>query len=605
MTDRQPTGDTGAAAGAAELDGATVEVIRNYVVSVAEQMRRTLVRSAFNPVIYDVLDFGISLYTADLELMAEAAGITHFLGANDYAIVKGTDYVGPERMAPGDVYLLNYPYWSGAHSYDAMLFAPVFHPDVTGPAAYLAVRAHWMDLGAKDAGYVLDSTDMHQEGLIFPGTRVVAGGEPVRDVLELIRFNSRLPDLTLGDFNAQLAALRTGEARLAEVWDKFGYGTVVHAVRRVIEHGEAQARRAVAALPDGSWTADDWIDDDYVTDDLIPIRVTVTVDGDRMVADFRGSSPAVAGPVNLPIGSTLGIAKAIFKELTTGSVPTNAGHFRPLEVVTDPGSIFDARYPSATFTQWSAIVAFELMHKALAAAIRSIPASSGGDEPGFMALGRDSRTGADYVVSNNEGIGWGATQDHDGGNAQQHPSQTTVRNTPVEVLEHKAALLHERLELIPDSGGPGRHRGGVGVLREVRYTEPGEVLSMKKRSKTPPWALDGGREPRPSAMTIWPGTDREVVVGMYRAAMAAGDRFVNRTAGGGGHGDPLDRDPAAVVADVAEGYVTPAAAERDYGLRVHADGRWEPTAARQARQRGDDAAPRSGADPAPVESSGS
>src|SRR4051812_33801249 len=203
------------------LDGATVEIIRNYIVSVAEQMRRTLVRAAFNPVIYDVLDFGISLYTADLDLMAEAAGITHFLGANDYAIVKGTEYVTRERMRPGDVYLLNYPYWSGAHSYDAMLFAPVFREGRDEPSAYLAVRAHWMDLGAKAPGYVLDSTDMHQEGLIFPGTRIVHGGEVVRDVVELIRFNSRLPDLTVGDFHAQLAALRTGENRLAQVWDKF------------------------------------------------------------------------------------------------------------------------------------------------------------------------------------------------------------------------------------------------------------------------------------------------------------------------------------------------------------------------------------------------
>ena len=564
------------------LDGATVEIIRSYIVSVSEQMRRTLVRAAFNPVIYDVLDFGISLYTADLDLMAEAAGITHFLGANDYAIVKGTEYVTRERMRPGDVYLLNYPYWSGAHTYDAMLFAPVFHDGVDGPAAFLAVRAHWMDLGAKDPGYVLDSTDMHQEGLIFPGTRIVADGEPVRDILELIRFNSRLPDLTIGDFYAQLAALRTGNVRLREVWNKFGYSTVEAAVRRVIDHGEVQARRAVAQLPDGSWTASDFIDDDYVTNDLIPITVRVTIAGDTMTADFSGSSPAVAGPVNLPIGSTMGIAKAIFKELTTGSLPANAGHFRPLTVITEPGSIFDARYPSATFTQWSAIVAFELMHKALSAAVLSIPASSGGDEPGFMALGWDSRTRHDFVVSNNEGIGWGATCSHDGGNAQQHPSQTTVRNTPVEVLEHKATLLHQRLELIPDSGGPGRHRGGVGVLREVTYTEPGEVLSMKKRSKTPPWALDGGLEPEPSAMTIWPGTDREIRVGMYRAPMSAGERFVNRTAGGGGHGHPYDRDPAAVVSDVCDGYVSVVAAEHDYGVVVHSDGRHHLTEARRA-----------------------
>ncbi|MGI5272387.1 hydantoinase B/oxoprolinase family protein [Nonomuraea sp. CA-218870] len=565
------------------LDGATVEVIRNYLVSVGEQMRRTLVRAAFNPVIYEVLDFGISIYNADLDLTAEAAGITSFLGANDYAIVKGVEYVGRENLAPGDVYLLNYPYWSGAHSYDAMLFAPVFRDGHDGPAAYLAVRAHWMDLGAKAPGYVLDSTDMHQEGLIFPGTKIVSRGEPVRDIIELIRFNSRLPDLTIGDFHAQLAALRTGENRLAQVWEKFGGETVDQAIRQLIEHGERVARKAVAALPDGSWTAVDYCDDDGITDDLIRMEVKVTIEGDHMEVDFNGSDGAVLGPVNLPIGATESLAKATFKELTSANEPSNAGHYRALSVKADPGNFFNAQYPVATFTQWSAIVAFELMHKALAQVLDTIPASSGGDEPGFMALGHDPRTGTDFVISNNEGIGWGARKDRDGANAQQHPSQSVVRNTPIEVLEHKSTVFHERLELIPDSCGAGRFRGGVGVLRQVRYLADGEVLSMKKKSKTRPWALDGGHEPEPSEMVLWPGTDREKRVGMYRAAMRAGDRFVNRTAGGGGYGDPLDRDPAAVVADVLDGYVSAEAAERVYGVVVEDSGEWRPTPARQSR----------------------
>ena len=169
-----------------ELDGATVEVIRNYLVSTAEEMRRTLVRTAFNPVIYDVLDFGISIYNADRELMAEAPGITSFLGANDHAIHRVVEYVGQENLHPGDVVMLNYPYWNSAHAYDAMLLAPVFREGMDRPAAYLAVRAHWLDLGAKAPGYVLDATDMHQEGLIFPGTKVVKRGVVDHELLELI-----------------------------------------------------------------------------------------------------------------------------------------------------------------------------------------------------------------------------------------------------------------------------------------------------------------------------------------------------------------------------------------------------------------------------------
>ncbi|MFT4042374.1 MAG: hydantoinase B/oxoprolinase family protein [Gordonia sp. (in: high G+C Gram-positive bacteria)] len=569
---------------ATRLDGATVEVIRNYVVSAAEQMRRTLIRSAFNPVIYDVLDFGISLYNGDCLLMAESSGITHFLGANDRALIEGTNYIGVDRMSEGDVFILNYPYWSGAHSYDAMLFAPVFYKSGAVPSAYIAIRAHWMDLGAKDAGYVLDSTDIHQEGVIFPGTKIVDRGELVHDIIELIRFNSRLPELTIGDFHAQLAAIRVGERNLHQIWDKFTVRIVDQAVRQVIEHGELRARQKVRDLPDGSWSAMDYLDDDNISDDLIEMRVKITISGDSLTIDYTGSSPVVPGPVNLPIGSTEGIAKAVFKALTTPDEPSNAGHFRPLHVIAEPGSIFNAQYPAATFTQWSAIVATELAHKALSQAVASIPASSGGDEPGFMALGHDSRTDRDFVVSNNEGIGWGATVGHDGGNAQQHPSQTTVRNTPIEVLEHKATLLHHRLELIPDSGGAGKFRGGVGVLREVEFVENGEVLSMKKKTKTRPWALAGGQEPEPSAMILWPETDRARRVGMYRAVMSAGDRFLNTTAGGGGYGNPLERDPDSVVADVLDGYVSADVACELYGIDVAPDGTWSPTGKRIGHQ---------------------
>src|SRR5580693_7629098 len=171
------------------VDGATAGVIHRYLLAAAEEMRTTLVRTAFNPVIYEVLDFGISIYDAKLDLIGEASGLTFFLGANDYAIRKGVEYVGIENLDPGDVVIMNYPYWNGAHSYDATLFAPVFAATGEAPFALLVVRAHWLDLGAKDPGYVLDSTDMHQEGLIFPGTKVVKAGFPDHQIIELIRFN--------------------------------------------------------------------------------------------------------------------------------------------------------------------------------------------------------------------------------------------------------------------------------------------------------------------------------------------------------------------------------------------------------------------------------
>jgi N-methylhydantoinase B len=567
------------------LDGATVEVVRSYLASAVEQARRTLVRTAFNPVIYEVLDFGVSLYDRQLRLIAEAPGITHFLGANDYAIVKGVEYVGAHTLRPGDVVMLNYPYWNSAHTYDAMLFAPIFLAEDGEIAAYLCVRAHWMDLGGKDAAYVLDSTDMHQEGLVFPGTRIVKGGQIDNEILELIRFNSRLPDLTIGDFHAQLSAIRVGEQRVRQVYEKFGADTVAAAIEAVLDHGERTVRRALADLPDGTWTATDWLDDDGISTDPVEMQVTIRIEGEEISFDFSGSSPAVPGPINMPFGATESLAKVTLKGLVAPNAPNSAGLYRTLTVTAPPGTLFHAVYPAATFTLWTSMGAHDLIHKALAQAIEGVGASSGADEPGFMATGVHPETGEVYVISNNEGIGWGGTPEHDGSTALQHASTSVVRNTPIEVLEHKAALLHERLALRPDSGGAGRHRGGLGIERTVRFTADGEVLSMKKKTRTRPWGLAGGLEALTNGMTIHPGTAKERTLAMRRAPMPAGARFVNVSAGGGGYGDPLDRSAEAVVQDVIDGYVSPDAARDVYGVIVRADGTWEPSPARRARER--------------------
>ena len=548
------------------LDGATAEVVRSYLLAAAEEMRATLIRTSFNPVIYEVHDFGLSMYDADLRLVAEATGLTFFLGANDFSLRKGVEHVGRENLHPGDVVLLNYPYWNAAHAYDATLFAPVFEPD--GPLlGFLCVRAHWMDLGAKDPGYVLDSTDVHQEGILFPGTKVVSRGEPVREIHELIRFNSRMPDEVMGDLHAQIAALRTGERRLLEIVGKFGRPTVEAAIETMIADGAARTAAALAALPQGSWTAEDWLDDDGITDDPILMKVTVTIADGAFTVDFAGSSPAVAGPVNMPYGATEAICKVILKSLTSADQPSNAGTTAPLVVKAEPGTLFHAVYPQPTFTLWTGIVAVELILKALAQGMpERLPASSGGDVPGFMMVGVHPDTGALFAVSNNEPVGWGGTPHHDGTNAATHVSGSTGRITPVEVLEAKTGMFFERMEIRTDSGGAGRFRGGAGLRRDIRFVTPGEFLSVIKKTRVRPWALAGGVEPEPNQVVLFPGTPREERVSTKRTAVEVGDRVTLLTAGGGGHGDPRDRDPAAVREDVAEGYVSREAARDVYGV---------------------------------------
>ena len=519
-------------------------------------MRRTLVRTAFNAVIYEVLDFGISIADSKARMVAEAAGITSFIGANDYALKTLLKKLDLNSLRPGDVVMLNYPYWNSAHASDALLMSPVFI-DNNEIDMFLCVRAHWLDLGAKDAGYVIDSTDIHQEGIIIPGVRIIKEGILDEDLWKILTYNSRLPDAIEGDFGAQVACLRTGERCLKEIFSKFGKSKVFRAIEDYFEHSHHKALAALSELPKGTWSASDWLDDDGISDEMIKMAVKVNITDTKFIVNYNSSSLQVTGPVNSPYGGTVSMAKTYFKFLTSKDSPSNHGNYIPLKVEADPGNLFHAIYPAATYMPWTNMVAFELIAKALAPVIDWLPMSSGSDEPGFMAVGKHHQTGRSFVVSNNEGIGWGATRKHDGATALQHPSTSTVRNTPIEVLERQANLFHEELTLIPNSGGLGQYRGGLGVRRKVRMVGETEVISMKKKSKTVGWGLDGGQpSPVKNHMVLRPDTPGEKKVGMYRETLRTGEAFINYSAGGAGWGDPLKRDQNAAEDDVTNGLVT-------------------------------------------------
>jgi N-methylhydantoinase B len=537
---------------------AELEIVSGLFFSAAEQMRRTLVRTAFSAVIYEVLDFGISIADSKGRMVSEAAGITSFIGANDYALKTLIKRLDLSTLRPGDVLMLNYPYWNSAHVSDALLMAPIFIEGGEGIDMFLCVRAHWVDLGAKDAGYVLDSTSIHQEGLIVPGLRLIKEGQLDQDLWQMLQFNSRRPETIAGDFGAQVACLRTGEAAVREIFSRFGRERTFAAIEAFFEHAHEKTLASLEKLPKGTWTAEEWLDDDGVTDDMIRMAAEVTIGDGSFTVDYSGSSKQVKGPVNAPFGGTISMAKTYFKFLTSADAPSNHGNYIPLEVKAEPGTLFHAVYPAATYMPWTKMVAFELIAKALAPVIDWLPVSSGGDEPGFMAVGNHHRSGKFFVSSNNEGIGWGATYRHDGATALQHPSTSTVRNTPIEVLERNTNILHEELELIDGSGGEGQYRGGLGIRRSVRMRDDMEVISMKKKSKSTNWGLyGGGSSSVKNHMVLRPGTADEKKVGMYREVLKKGERFTNYSAGGAGWGDPKKRDSNAHDYDVRNGYVLP------------------------------------------------
>jgi N-methylhydantoinase B len=273
----------------------------------------------------------------------------------------------------------------------------------------------------------------------------------------------------------------------------------------------------------------------------------------------------------MPFGSTLAMCKVAFKALTTPSEPANAGQMLPLIVRAEPGNLFHAVYPAPTFTLWTGIVALELIFKALAQGMPDrLAASSGGDLPGYMMVGVHPETGELYAISNGDAVGWGATKDHDGAELTIHFSEGLARNTPIEVMEARTAMFFDRVEVVPDSGGPGRHRGGVGLRRDIRFLGEGEVITVAKKTKSRPWALAGGMEPEPNVLIAYPDTEHERRVSTKRFAVKPGDRFRVLTAGGGGYGDPRERNASEVIEDVRDGFVSRENAERVYGVDLSA-----------------------------------
>ncbi|WP_026576170.1 hydantoinase B/oxoprolinase family protein [Bacillus sp. UNC438CL73TsuS30] len=545
-----------------------VQVIHNYLLSAAREMMRNLKRTAYDTIIYEIQDFGLGIYDRKCRLLAESPGLAIFTRGNDFALQKMVEFLGEENIHPGDVILFNWPYWSSNHTLDVLVSSPIFFGDEL--VGYAACKAHWLDLNQQDPGYCLDTTSIHNEGLVLPALKIYKRGVRDMEVENLIRFNTRIPDRVVGNMNAQISCCRTGERRIQELVEKFGLESYKAAISEILNHGERIARTRLAALPKGTWTAEDWVDDDGVEKDkMIKIKVTVTVTDDEFIVDFTGTDPAVKGPVNLPLGITEGVSALAFKGLTTPDAPANDGNFRPLRVIAPEGTLVNAQYPAATFTIWPSIHIPEIIMKALAPAMPDlVPACSGGEVVSVMGVGTHPVTGKVWLEATNEAVGFGAHAGGDGENGIMHLSEPGCRNNPIEVLENKAPLLIEGYYLRQDSCGAGEHRGGLGATRIYRFTAPGNAVTILKKTKTRPWALNGGHEAEPNHIIVWPETEREEQTGAINQPLEAGDVLVSSAGGGGGWGNPLHRSPDKVLEDVRNGYVSQESAERDYGVLI-------------------------------------
>jgi N-methylhydantoinase B len=556
----------GTASGAVDADPITTEVIRHGLNSAAEQMKRALIRTAFSPVIYEVLDFAVAIYDRRIRLLAQAPSLPFFMGTMNFCVEAAVEAVGGEdALEPGDIILYNYPYGTGSHPQDAAVVMPIYFGDEE-LIGYATIKGHWLDIGGKEP-YSTDTVDVFQEGTIFPGVKLYSRGELVTDIYRMAIANSRVPKMVAGDINAEVVSARTGAAALLRVVERYGRETFNESVERMFDHGEAVVRSYFEQIPDGRYVGHGVMDDNGVTSEPVPFEVTVEVEGSTVRVDYSNAPDQHPGPINTPIPSTVSGSRIAIALLAGGGEWPNEGHFRPLEVVARPGSMFHPLPPAPCFLYaWPTFQAMEAIYNAVAKALpEAVPACSGGDITALVWWGVDERTGEPWADGFPTPIGQGASVHGDGASSLIHHGEASTRFSPTEVWESKNPWLLEKVELAPDSCGPGRHRGGLGVDFFFHALQDCYVTSAVERTKTAPWGLEGGGEARPNGAAITlPDRTRRKFGKATRLLVPKGATLELYTGGGGGYGPPSARDPAAVHRDVREGYITDAHARENY-----------------------------------------
>jgi N-methylhydantoinase B len=511
------------------LDPVLLSVLSSALSGIAEEMGTLLVRGAYSSNIKERRDCSTALFDAEGRMVAQAEHIPVHLGAMPEAVAA----VMARHPAPGEVFAINDPYSGGTHLPDVTLVSPV---DLGGERlAFAVTRAHHSDVGGMRPGSMpSDSREIWQEGLVIPPVRLASEGRLDEDVLALILANSRTPRLRRGDFQAQLAANRLAQQRLAELVARRGAELVRAAFGEVLAYAERRTREALAGLPDGVYQAESELEGDGVSDKDIPIRVAVTISGDRMTVDFDGTAPQVAGNVNCPLAVTRSACYFALRVLLPGDVPANAGTYAPVEIRAPLGSLVNARWPAAVVA--GNVESSQRLADTVLAALAQcadLPAAGQGTMNNLVIGGR----GWTYYETIAGGQG---ASSRGPGPSGVHVGMSNTLNTPIEALEIEYPMRVERYELAYGSGGAGRQRGGDGVVRSVRVLEAASLSLLTDRRRHGPAGARGGSPGRPgrnllNGTQLPPKTSRQ---------LRAGDVVTVATPGGGGMGPPPDPDAA-------------------------------------------------------------
>jgi N-methylhydantoinase B len=549
-----------------DIDPILFEVIRNGLASITTEMGLALKKSAYSTNIKAREDMSCALFDRDLRIASQSFGQGNHLPALAFMVPTVLREYGVERLRPGDQVAMNDPHRGSIHLNELLFVAPVFHRGRL--FGFVANIAHHTDVGGRAAASICIATEIFQEGVIIPPIRLVAGGRVDQEKLEFFLANVRTPAQNAGDVRAQVAANVIGVRRLGELLDRHGAPTLARYIRALQDYTEARTRTALRAIPAGTVSAGTHLDDDGVTNEPIPLRVTVTVGGGEATMDVREAPPQRATSMNCTYVSTYASFAYVIKALLDPDIPINDGFYRPIKVLATEGTIFHARHPAPVVG--AAEVGIRLCDVVFLAFARLIPERVVASSKGIICYigfgGTDPRTGRYYCFVETVAGGGGARADRDGMDAVQAHIQNT-ENTPIEEAELAFPFRVVRYELIPDSDGGGRYRGGLGVRRDYVFPDhPVDLTLLSDRTKFPPWGLFGGEAARPAAYVLNPGPGETSLPSKVTTTLAPGTVLSVRTPGGGGYGPPRERDPEAVRRDVRGGKVSPGRARDLYGV---------------------------------------
>ncbi len=545
-----------------DIDPITFAVIKAGLDTIVDDMAYAVMRTARSPIVRDVLDYSVTICDGKGRILSQAKTVALHLGA----VPDAMDVVR-ERFAgdlfPGDVIVLNDPYDGGMHLPDIFMFKPIFSGERL--LGYSVVIAHHCDVGGRVPGSnASDSTEIYQEGIRIAPMKLYERGVSNRTLLKIIEKNVRLPDLVLGDLDAQYATCNIGERELQRLFERHGDALEAY-FDRLIDYGEELTRKAIASWPDGEYRFTDYIDGDGFSPAPIPIVCKITVKGDHLWVDFAGSSPQVKGAINSTLSFVKSSTYLTIRCALDHDVPNNAGVYRCITVTAPEGSILNPRMPAPVAAR--ALTGYRVVDTVMGALAQIAPQK-------LMAAGEGGNTvvaiggyhGAErrpFVLVDMINGAWGGRSDKDGIEGITNPSQN-MSNLPIETIEARYPLLMEEYSLRPDSGGAGEFRGGMGLIRQYRLLAENAILQLRAdRHEHPPYGLFGGHPGASSRNLIDRGLGFEVLPAKVTLEITRDTVIRHEQAGGGGWGDPARRDPAAIAADLRNGKISPERAERD------------------------------------------